>query len=67
MRLWPDHPANPRRLRYNTSQRYDLEPVTPYCLDFGFIPPLHRYLEEHYGKEYVEWVKHSKKIVPFIY
>jgi len=35
--------------------------------DFGFIPPLHRYLEEHYGEDYAQRVKRSEKLVPFVY
>lgn len=43
----------------------------PVALLFGFvfmfIPPLHKYLSEHYGQDYVDWTKKSKKIIPFIY
>lgn len=34
---------------------------------FLHIPILDRYLRERYGPEYVEWTKHSKKLVPFVY
>jgi protein-S-isoprenylcysteine O-methyltransferase Ste14 len=31
------------------------------------IPILDRYLGERYGSEYVEWRRHSKTLIPFIY
>jgi protein-S-isoprenylcysteine O-methyltransferase Ste14 len=34
---------------------------------FLHVPSLDRYLRERYGSEYVEWTRHSKKLVPFIY
>lgn len=35
--------------------------------NFGFIPPLHKYLSERYGEAYEEWTQRSKKLIPFVY
>jgi protein-S-isoprenylcysteine O-methyltransferase Ste14 len=34
---------------------------------FMFIPQLSDYLADHYGKQYQEWEKRSKKLIPMVY
>ena len=34
---------------------------------YFFIPELSKYLEKNYTKEYVDWSKKTKKLIPFIY
>ena len=34
---------------------------------FGQIPLLSKYLAKHYGEQYTEWAKTTKKLVPYIY
>ncbi len=45
--------------------------LIPILLTFGFIyffiPELSQYLEKNYTEEYVDWKKHTRKLIPFIY
>jgi protein-S-isoprenylcysteine O-methyltransferase Ste14 len=34
---------------------------------FVHIPTLERYLRGRYGEEYVEWARHSKRLIPLVY
>lgn len=33
----------------------------------AFIPQLSKHLREHYGEQFIEWEKRSKKFIPFVY
>ncbi len=45
--------------------------LIPLLMAAGFIfvniPALSRYLHAHYGAEYDEWARHSKRFIPFVY
>lgn len=34
---------------------------------FSQIPTLSRYLQEHYGVQYTEWARTTKRFIPFVY
>ena len=45
--------------------------IIPIMLTLGFIlfniPILSSYLEKKYGVDYLDWIKNTKKLIPFIY